>query len=61
MLDVMEAVEPCPTEIMAITEPIPMTMPRIVSPERALFESKAEDVSRNKSEIIIKVYGKDYD
>jgi len=45
MLDWIEFCAPWPIEIMAITELMPMTMPRIVSPDLALLAERAVQVS----------------
>jgi hypothetical protein len=36
---------PSPIEIMAMTEPMPMTMPSMVKPDRTLLARRAEEVS----------------
>jgi len=53
MLLVIAAEAPCPTDIMAITEPIPITIPKIVKAERDLLEEREKKVSENKSLIVI--------
>jgi hypothetical protein len=40
--DWIELCAPWPTEIMAMTEPMPITMPRTVNPDRILFAVTAE-------------------
>jgi hypothetical protein len=47
--DCIEAVAPWPMDTSAITEEIPMTMPKIVSPERTLLADSAAYVSSKVS------------
>src|ERR1051325_11851594 len=53
MLDWMDCSAPCPIETIAITEPIPITMPSIVSPDRTLFTVRDAYVSWNRSESVM--------
>src|SRR3989344_2268345 len=53
ILDSIVPLAPCPMDIIAITEPIPITIPRTVRPDLALLTNSAEYVSSNKSEIIM--------
>src|SRR3989338_253350 len=53
MLDSMEFCAPFPIETIAITEPMPMMMPSMVSPVRTLFTKSAEYVSSKISARII--------
>ena len=47
---------PAPIETRAITEDMPITIPRMVSPERALLADNAINVSSNISVIFILIY-----
>ena len=49
MLEVMELVLPWPTATSAMTEAMPMTMPRTVSPDRALLAEMARKDSAKMS------------
>ena len=53
MLAWIELVAPCPTDTMTITELIPITIPKIVRPVRALFDNSAKNVSSNVSDNFI--------
>jgi hypothetical protein len=49
MLEVIDPAVPWPIDTIAITDPIPITIPKIVKPERALLAIKAKYVSCIKS------------
>ena len=50
------AVAPSPTAIKTITAAIPITIPKIVNADRALFVNNVKDVSCNKSIYLILTY-----
>jgi hypothetical protein len=56
MLDWIEFAAPCPIDTIAITEPMPITIPKIVSPVLALLTVIDDLVSCNKSAIFMSFF-----